>query len=117
MIGVVTEEDMVRRAAAVHLPRHLEFLGSVIYLDNPQRFTEEAEAILAMTAQDIMEQSFAETLPDVPVDVIATRLLEEDLRRLLVVDADGVLLGIITRADIVRQLSLQDPLPASPDHS
>ena len=111
VLGVVTEETIVRRAAEVHLPRHLEFLGSIIYLENPQRFTEEAEAILAMTASDIMDRQFAATRPDVPVAQIATRLLAEDLRRLLVLDAQGVLLGIITRADIVRQLALHEQLP------
>jgi CBS domain-containing protein len=113
VLGIISETNMVRRAAEIHLPRHLEFLGSIIYLDNPQRFTEEAKAILALTAQDIMEKQFAATRPDVPVAVIATRLLAEDLRRLLVVDADGILLGIITRADIVRQLASRESSPDS----
>jgi len=111
VLGVVTEESMVRRAAAIHLPRHLEFLGSIIYLENPSSFTEEAKSILAMTAEDIMEKHFAETRPDVSLDMIATRLLAEDLRRVLVIDKEGVLCGIITRADIVRQLALTEQSP------
>lgn len=111
VLGVVTEESMVQRAAAIHLPRHLEFLGGIIYLENPQHFTDKADAILAMTAEDIMEKHFSTIHADERVDVVATRLLAEDLRRLLVVGADGALLGIITRADIVRQLALRDNLP------
>ncbi len=111
VLGVVTEESMIRRAAEIHLPRHLEFLGSIIYLENPQQFTDKADAILALTAADIMEKHFTAIHTDVPVDVVATRLLAEDLRRLLVTGEDGLLLGIITRADIVRQLALSDRLP------
>ncbi len=35
VLGIVTEEDLVSRAADLHLPRHVTFLGSIIYLENP----------------------------------------------------------------------------------
>jgi len=100
--GIVTEEDLVTRAASVHLPRHVTFLGSIIYLENPQHFTAEAEKILAVTAQEIMDTDIPFVHPDTPVEEVATRLLDEDLRRVLVLDDDKRLQGIITRADIVR---------------
>lgn len=102
LLGIVTEEDLVARAADLHLPRHITFLGSIIYLENPQRFTEEAEKILAVTAREIMETSVPSTPPDTPVEVVAARMLDEDLRRVVVLDDERRLLGIITRADIVR---------------
>ena len=102
VLGIVTEEDLVKRAADLHLPRHVTFLGSVIYLENPQRFTAEAEKILAVTAREIMETSVPFMPPDTPVETVAARLLDEDLRRVLVLDEHDRLLGIITRADIVR---------------
>lgn len=111
VVGIVTEEDMVARAAAFHLPRHVAFLGGIIYLENPQRFEEEAEKILAITAREIMDEIVPWAAPDTPVEEIASRMLSEDLRRLLVLDAKQHLLGIITRSDIVRMLSVGDRLP------
>ncbi len=99
--GIVTEEEMVARAAAFHLPRHIEFLGSIIYLENPQRFEEEAKRILALTAEEIMDHALPTVAPETPVADVAARLLDDDLRRLLVMEGDH-LRGIITRADIVR---------------
>jgi CBS domain-containing protein len=109
--GIVAEEDMVMRAADVHLPRHLTFLGSIIFLENPDRFTEEAEKILALTAAELMEKEFATARPDEPVDKLAARMLDGDLRRVLVLDDSSRLQGIITRADIVRMQLRGEQLP------
>lgn len=115
LVGIVTEEDMVSRAADIHLPRHLEFLGGIIYLEAPRRFAEEAEKILAMTAREIMDTDLVTIPPDTPVDEVATRMLQENLRRVLVVDDHACLIGIITRADIVRMLVVGEQLPDEPD--
>lgn len=111
LLGIVTEEDIVTRAANVHLPRHVTFLSSIIYLENPQRFEEEAEKILAMHAREIMDEQFATVRPEMPVEALASLMLDEDLRRVLVVDDHARLLGIITRADIVRMLFTSEQLP------
>lgn len=109
--GLVTEEDLVSRAASFHLPRHITFLGGIVFLENPQRFQEEAERILAVTAREIMDEEVPTTSPETPVTEIATRMLENDLRRLVVLDDARHLLGIITRADIVRMMTSSGQLP------
>lgn len=111
LLGIVTEEDLVTRAASFHLPRHITFLGGIVFLENPQRFEEEAEKILAMTARDIMDDDVPTVAPDTAVDEIATRMLVNDLRRLLVLDDENRLQGIITRADIVRMQTASGQLP------
>ena len=111
VLGIVSEEDMVTRAVEVHLPRHLDFLGGVIYLENPTRFSEEAEKILAMTARDIMDTDLVTARPDAPVEEVATQMLEDDVRRVLVLDDRSCLVGIVTRADIVRMLFSSGQLP------
>lgn len=105
VLGVVTEDDLLQRVADIHLPRHITFLGSIIYLENPHHFEEEAQKILGLSAHDIMDKQFSTVATDVPLSTIAARMLAEDLRRLLVIDKAGKLLGIITRADIVRLMA------------
>lgn len=111
VLGIVTEEDLVTRIANLHLPRHITFLGSIIYLENPNRFTEEAEKILAVTAQEIMDVEVPFVRPATSVELIAERMLNEDLRRLVVLDEQNSLIGIITRADIVRMQTAEGRLP------
>ena len=105
VVGIVSEEDLITRAARLHLPRHIDFLGGIIYLDNPQTFTAEAEKVLAVTAREIMTPEVWSIHPEMPVEDVAARMLNDDLRRLTVIDERGCLLGIITRADIVRTLT------------
>ena len=102
VIGLVTEEDMASRVAEIHLPRHINFLGGIIYLQSPQHFEEEAERILADSAREIMTEQVTMVQLDTPVAEIASVMLEHDIRRVIVVDADSRLQGIITRADIIR---------------
>ena len=109
--GMVTEEDLVTRAAQVHLPRHLDFLGGIVYLENPQTFAAEAEKILALNAREIMDTTVDSVAPNTPVETIAARMLDKDLRRVLVLDAEQHVQGIITRADIVRMQTTSERLP------
>lgn len=113
LAGMVTEEDMVLRAADIHMPRYvtMTFLGSIIYLDDPRKFEGEAEKILATSAREIMETAVPTISPEMSIDDVASRMLEEHTRRLVVVDQDRRILGIITRADIVRMLAGGDGLP------
>lgn len=111
VLGIVTEEDLVMRAAHIHLPHHLSMFGGILYLENPQHFTDEAEKILAVTAREIMDTRVAFVYEDTPVETIATRMLHEDLRRMVVLDAEDRLAGIITRADIVRMETVEGRLP------
>lgn len=111
VVGIVTEEDMVTRAAKIHLPRHLDFLGGIVYLESPQSFEAEAQKILAVTAREIMDTRFPAVQPEAPVEDVAAMLLEEGVRRVLVLDEQRRLLGIITRADIVRMLQAKGNIP------
>jgi len=111
VLGIVTEEDLVMRAARVRLPHHLTMFGGILFLENPQRFTDEAEKILAVSAGEIMDTRVAYVYADTSVEIIATRMLNEDLRRVVVLDAEERLAGIITRADIVRMETTDGRLP------
>ena len=41
--GMITEGDLIRRKAKVPTPGYLEFLGGIIYLDNPNKFFDEVK--------------------------------------------------------------------------
>jgi len=61
---------------------------------------------LAATAvADIMTRGVITVTPDTPLEAVEAKFGDEGVRRLLVVDADGRLLGIISWADIAPYLS------------
>ena len=106
LLGVVTEADLVARAAHPHVPHYIPFMEGVIFVETPKAlrtFEEEVRRILAVTAEQIMTPEAATVSPDATVEEMATRMVEEGIERLFVVD-EGRVAGIVTRADIVRTL-------------
>jgi CBS domain-containing protein len=104
LLGMVTEGDLVIRAARPHFPRYIPFLEGVIFLDNPRHFEEELRRMMAVTAREIMSTEVLTVSPLASLEDMATLMSERDVNRLVVVDQDRVV-GIVARADIVRTLA------------
>jgi CBS domain-containing protein len=56
---------------------------------------------------DVMNTSLVSVMPSTPIHEVVQTFISKDVRRLLVVDAKGLLVGVITWADIVPWLSYQ----------
>jgi len=102
--GIVTEADLVARAARPHFPRYIPFLEGVIFLENPRHYEEQVEKILATTAEEIMTPDVVTIAPDAGVEEIATLMAERSINRVVVTEDERVV-GIVTRADVIRTLS------------
>lgn len=98
LLGVVTESDLMRRVAASQdaKPGLLHGLFS-----DPARLAREYARSHGRTAQDIMTTDPVTLGPDVPIDRVAKLLEERDIRRVPIV-ASGRLLGVISRADLLK---------------
>jgi CBS domain-containing protein len=62
--------------------------------------SEHGEALPRLSVSDIMSKDVVAVAPGDTLDVILERLGEQRVRRLLVLDASGLLVGIIAWADI-----------------
>jgi CBS domain-containing protein len=58
------------------------------------------------TVKDIMTKSVISVTPDTPVELVSHLLTDHRIRRLPVL-SEGKLVGIVSRSDIIRMLSLQ----------
>jgi CBS domain-containing protein len=101
--GIVTEADLILRAARPHFPRYIPFLEGVIFLENPRHYEEQVEKILATTAEEIMTAKVITVAPDARVEEVATLMAERNINRVVVVEGERVV-GIVTRADVIRTL-------------
>ncbi len=100
LLGVVSEADILFKERGP-TERRGGLFSWLMEPDAPQKL-EARTAAEAMTAP-------ARTIgPDRPVSEAAGRMLEEGVNRLPVVDDDGKLLGIVTRADLVRAFVRSD---------
>lgn len=104
VVGMVTEGDLIHQDAKLHTPAFLEILGGVIYLENPQRVAKDLEKMTATKVMAIMTGKVYTVKENASIEDIATLMVERQVNRIPVVDADGRLAGIVSRQDLVKAM-------------
>jgi CBS domain-containing protein len=92
VVGVVSEADLLTKAA---------FEGTVprTLLSRQERLRKQVNAL---TAADLMTKPPVTVGPDEPVTSAARLMFDQRVKRLPVINANGTLIGILTRADVLR---------------
>lgn len=107
LVGIVTEADLVIRdeQADLHLPHHIDLLGGVIFLEPIKHYEERLRRAIAATVADMMTADPVTISPEDSVRDAARIIAEQGHNRLPVVDADGQLVGVVTRVDVLAALA------------
>jgi CBS domain-containing protein len=105
LVGELSEKDLMVRESGFDAGPYVMFLDAVIYLRNPLEWNRQVHQVLGSTVGDVMTHEThtctgATSLPE------AARLLNDRrVPRLFVVDEQGVMVGVLTRGDVVRALA------------
>jgi CBS domain-containing protein len=102
-IGIVSEADLLPK----QLSRGLARRRPLEWIFGEQRDPEELRRRAATTAAGAMSAPAITIGPDTSVHEAAALMVDRDVNRLPVV-ADGAIVGIVTRADLVRAYLRQD---------
>ena len=101
LVGVVTESDLLRRLAApADAPR--SWIAGLFETAAQQaaRFARTH----GQTAGDVMTRNLITARPETPIAELAHAMEDRNIRRVPVVDGEGRLVGIVSRADLIRAL-------------
>jgi CBS-domain-containing membrane protein len=107
VVGMVTESDLVitdEEGEDLHIPHYIELMGGLIPLESVRKFEKRLKKAAAATVRDMMTAPAVTVEADDPVRK-AGRLIAESGHNHLPVEEDGHLVGIVTRADVLRALS------------
>jgi CBS domain-containing protein len=102
LVGMVTEQDIVR---AVLPPVPTE--GSLSVLEVMTHINQVKNRPTMRTVADAMSTLIVDIGPEASVWEAATEMEQRGVNRLPVVDEGGALLGIVSRADLVRIMGEQ----------
>lgn len=102
-LGVVLEEGLIFQDKKVHLPTFINLSIGYLTLGTHQ-FEEEIKKIAGSKVVDIMDKDAPVIGPHESVADLATRMIEDNIRYFPVLD-NGVLVGIVTKKDIVRSIA------------
>jgi CBS domain-containing protein len=103
VLGIVTEKDLMVKAGEVKVPFYLTLFDSIIFLENPIRFSNSLKKYSASQVKDAMTARVIVVEEDKPVSDIVEIMQNKKINRVPVVRHDK-LVGIITRNDILKSL-------------
>ena len=109
VVGIVTDGDLCHRAE-LGTERRPEGLLDLLFLSHPD--AKDYVEGRGRTAEDVMTRRVYVVRPDTPLSKIADLFEAHGIRRVPVID-NGQLVGIVSRADLVRSLAAA-PAKAAP---
>jgi CBS domain-containing protein len=101
LVGMISEGDFLRRfelGTQTRRPRWIEFLRG------PGRAAEEFVRTHGRKVQEVMTDSVVSATPNAPLDAIVELMERHRIKRVPIVE-DSQVVGIVTRADILRALT------------
>jgi CBS domain-containing protein len=93
-VGVVSRTDLLR----LHGPRAVRLLASPLGCGATSEPDDHAPL------RDVMTPVVFCVHPQTPAAAVVTKMLGLNVRRLFVVDDDGVLVGVVSASDVLRRL-------------
>ena len=104
LVGLVTEGDLIMQDVKLEFPTYIHLLdGFIMYPPATARFESELKKAVAATVSRVMTAEPITVQATSSVEDVATVLVERDVSRTPVLDGD-VLVGIVTKSDVVRSM-------------
>jgi CBS domain-containing protein len=114
LVGMVTDLDLIVRNTRLEPPAYLPLLDARIPLETPGHYKRHLQHMLGTKARDVMTADVVTTSPDVEVEALAAMMVKSRVNPVPVVEG-GRLVGVVSRADVVRLMARDDGWPAGPD--
>lgn len=107
VVGMLTDYDLISRQTEFDGPIYLPFID-VFFRVPGTGDPDQLRRILATTARELMSSPVTTVAPDDTVQDAATIMYERRINAIPVVDADEQLVGVISRADIVQMIAVEE---------
>jgi CBS domain-containing protein len=108
VLGMLTTDDLLVQETKLHYPTVISLFGAYLELPSShRRFEEDLRRAVAATVREVMHGDPVTCAPDDTLEHAATLMHEHRVGR-LAVTAQGALVGIIARGDILRAV-VRDP--------
>jgi CBS domain-containing protein len=100
LVGVVTENDIIVKKSSLPFPLSFSFA----FLDKYESYTKSTKEFLDTKVEEVMSVDIKTVREDMTVSKVVNIMLNNNINRLPVLDNDNKLIGIITRADVMKSM-------------
>jgi CBS domain-containing protein len=106
LVGIVSESDLILsdEESELHLPHYLNIMGGIVFVGSMKGFEERLEKAFATKVSELMTPDPVIVHDYESADRVAKKIADSHHNHLPVVDADGRLVGMVTRADALAAL-------------
>src|SRR5260221_14054471 len=106
LVGIVSESDLILsdEESDLHLPHYLNIMGGIVFVGSMKGFEERLNKAFATDVAELMTAGPIVARVDDDVELVAKTIADKHHNHLPVVDADGRLAGMVTRADALAAL-------------
>jgi CBS-domain-containing membrane protein len=106
VVGIVSESDLIlsEEESDLHLPHYLNIMGGIVFVGSMKGFEERLNKAFATNVRDLMTADPVVVSVEDSAETVAKKIADAHHNHLPVVDADGQLAGMVTRADALAAL-------------
>lgn len=113
IVGIVTESDLITRQADFTPPGVISVLDAVFTTDTGWDYDDEVRRALALSARDLMTHPVYSIRARATLGEVATLMHQRRINPVPVVDDAGRLVGLVSRADLVRVIARLESEPVA----
>jgi CBS domain-containing protein len=106
VVGIVSESELIlsEEESDLHLPHYLNIMGGIVFVGSMKGYEERLNKAFATNVRDLMTADPYTASVDDEAEAVAKKIADKHHNHLPVVDADGKLVGMVTRADALSAL-------------
>jgi CBS domain-containing protein len=110
VVGIVSESDLILsdEEADLHLPHYLNIMGGIVFVGSMKGFEKRLDKAFATSVSELMTADPFVVQIDDDAETVARMIAEKHHNHLPVVDGEGRLAGLVTRADALAALVASD---------
>jgi CBS domain-containing protein len=106
VVGIVSESDLILsdEESDLHLPHYLNIMGGIVFVGSMKGFEHRLDKAFATKVSELMTADPIVALAEDSAGAVAKVIADRHHNHLPVVDGDGRLVGLVTRADALAAL-------------
>jgi CBS-domain-containing membrane protein len=101
LVGIVTENDLVRKNTRLHIPTVLRLFDAVIPLGSSEKVEEEIRKMSASKVGEICARSVVTVSTDASIEDVSSIMSDKGMHLVPVLEG-GKIVGIIGKIDIIK---------------
>ncbi len=106
VVGIVSESDLVLsdEESDLHLPHYVNIMGGIVFVGSMKGFEKRLNKAFATKVSELMTAAPIVARAEDSAESVAKTIADKHHNHLPVVDAEGRLAGMVTRADALAAL-------------